>query len=642
MGFYCVGLDIGGIQLKGFKDTTADLPLIGNSLNDIWIVRSNDHWYTYNSESPTGLITDWVDMGGAAAVDWSIITSKPTSSVGGIDGAVSASHARNADQKLDEGGANEVSANQILKTTTAALTYYIDPAGDDGNPGTNAEPFATIQHAVDILPKIINHTVSIILKDGTYTEQVTLGTWQAGQSFIGSGRIWFYGDSCNADLAIVQKNVDGVFILNNVQCEVIINWLSIKVLGDWKACVYVYNSPLVWVNTVDLGDNGNANTKGVDANYSTVHTAGLNDIDANKVAIGLYSAGSIIYRSGSSIGDTAEGTSNGGFISYSTQLNDAIAARHTQNSDTQLDSGVLEVDASDNLVLTQNSVAVMTSLNASAVVNTLYLKEGKVGIGIEPTSTLDLVGTITINDSTKAEKATISRNLAELQINGGIGGNVKISAKGSQKVIIGTAQLVCYVNLNPNSNNTRSLGNNSERWKSIYLAGNAYVGGTLILASGTSVNEFSIDGTLAGASDDAAPTEKAVKTYADTKIANIIEDTTPELGGEMDCGEHSIGFTEKANVVVANAVTIDWKNSNKQLLTVDANVTITFTAPTNPGSLTLRIVQSGAGHTTTLPTIKWASGNTPTISSGDADVDIVSLYFAGGSTYYGNASLDFS
>ena len=37
----------------------------------------------------------------------------------------------------------------------------------------------------------------------------------------------------------------------------------------------------------------------------------------------------------------------------------------------------------------------------------------------------------------------------------------------------------------------------------------------LTLASGASVNELSTDGTLAGDSDDAVPTEKAVKTYAD-------------------------------------------------------------------------------------------------------------------------------
>jgi len=39
-------------------------------------------------------------------------------------------------------------------------------------------------------------------------------------------------------------------------------------------------------------------------------------------------------------------------------------------------------------------------------------------------------------------------------------------------------------------------------------------------AGGTTINEFSTDGTLAGDSDDAVPTEKATKEYADTKLSD--------------------------------------------------------------------------------------------------------------------------
>jgi len=39
--------------------------------------------------------------------------------------------------------------------------------------------------------------------------------------------------------------------------------------------------------------------------------------------------------------------------------------------------------------------------------------------------------------------------------------------------------------------------------------------------TGESINEFSIDGTLAGDSDLALPTEKAVKTYVDTTVTNL-------------------------------------------------------------------------------------------------------------------------
>ena len=51
--------------------------------------------------------------------------------------------------------------------------------------------------------------------------------------------------------------------------------------------------------------------------------------------------------------------------------------------------------------------------------------------------------------------------------------------------------------------------------------------GKLTLDSGTGVDEFSIDGTLTGNSDDAVPTEKAVKTYIDTNTnTNITYITT--------------------------------------------------------------------------------------------------------------------
>lgn len=45
--------------------------------------------------------------------------------------------------------------------------------------------------------------------------------------------------------------------------------------------------------------------------------------------------------------------------------------------------------------------------------------------------------------------------------------------------------------------------------------------GLFSLQSGTGINEFSTDGTLAGNSDDAIPTEKAVKTYVDANTFEV-------------------------------------------------------------------------------------------------------------------------
>ena len=126
---------------------------------------------------------------------------------------------------------------------------------------------------------------------------------------------------------------------------------------------------------------------------------------------------------------------------------------------------------------------------------------------------------------------------------------------------------------------------------------------------------------------------------------NSIEgDTTPQLGGELNAQNHSIGFTEQALVVTAQACAINWKNGNKAKLIVDDDVTITFgTNPSKSCSLILVIVQDeqSGGHTVTLPsTIKWAGGTAPTLSTGANKIDIISLYFDG-SVYYGVTNLDF-
>jgi len=48
------------------------------------------------------------------------------------------------------------------------------------------------------------------------------------------------------------------------------------------------------------------------------------------------------------------------------------------------------------------------------------------------------------------------------------------------------------------------------------------VNGNLKLSTGASINEFSIDGTLAGNSDTAVPTEKAVKTYIGSMVVVLL------------------------------------------------------------------------------------------------------------------------
>ena len=60
------------------------------------------------------------------------------------------------------------------------------------------------------------------------------------------------------------------------------------------------------------------------------------------------------------------------------------------------------------------------------------------------------------------------------------------------------------------------------------------VNGDMILQNGTSINEFSVDGTFAGNSDDAVPTEQAVKEYVDGLVPTLSKTITIEAPTAAD------------------------------------------------------------------------------------------------------------
>ena len=65
---------------------------------------------------------------------------------------------------------NDVSA-------TASIELYVSPTGDDSNPGTKAEPFATVSRARDVvrtLPELKQVPISVILRRGVYYLPKTL------------------------------------------------------------------------------------------------------------------------------------------------------------------------------------------------------------------------------------------------------------------------------------------------------------------------------------------------------------------------------------------------------------------------------------------------------------------------------------
>ena len=140
---------------------------------------------------------------------------------------------------------------------------------------------------------------------------------------------------------------------------------------------------------------------------------------------------------------------------------------------------------------------------------------------------------------------------------------------------------------------------------------------------------------------------KVLKGNTTSAIAesDITDDGTKVTVGHDLCISETAYFDAVQTATGDGSTTIDWGLGNKFVFTHGAmNETFTFTSPGGPCSLTLVMIQDGAGsRTSTWPgTVKWPSnGTAPTLSTGIADVDIVT-FFWDGTSYYGQAGLDFA
>jgi len=100
-----------------------------------------------------------------------------------------------------------------------------------------------------------------------------------------------------------------------------------------------------------------------------------------------------------------------------------------------------------------------------------------------------------------------------------------------------------------------------------------------------------------------------------------------------------------AGTFVAGA-SVDWRNGNKQRLTLSGNtVNHNMSFTDIPGSVAanyvLRIIHSGDNNTVSWPGgIKWKGGTAPTLSTASGKHDLIVFYYSG-SSYYGSAVTGF-
>lgn len=125
------------------------------------------------------------------------------------------------------------------------------------------------------------------------------------------------------------------------------------------------------------------------------------------------------------------------------------------------------------------------------------------------------------------------------------------------------------------------------------------------------------------------------RSYAEMKtdlgfMTDLVDDTTPESGGEHNFGAHSAGFTVQTIESTTGTATINWGNSNKARITLSENTTLAFTNPANSGNYMLIIIQPAGenAYTTTFPAgIYWANSTKVSVPTTGNNRCIVSFLF---------------
>ena len=97
-----------------------------------------------------------------------------------------------------------------------------------------------------------------------------------------------------------------------------------------------------------------------------------------------------------------------------------------------------------------------------------------------------------------------------------------------------------------------------------------------------------------------------------TGSTEVVNDTTPQLGGDLDCQANGIYFT----IYSLTGTEVNITNGNHQKKTLAANVTFTYVTPAGGTIINISIYQDAStAYTITWPTTRWADNLLPDLTT---------------------------
>lgn len=210
----------------------------------------------------------------------------------------------------------------VANTTIANLNYFVSTTGLDTNDGlTSGTAFKTIQHTLDILPQIINHTITIYIADGAYAEDVVVAGFAGKGQIIANGNVATPANVTISSINISQNSCyiflqgftatsitkDGITVKNNTYVQVKV--ISCIAATATYAGISIQNSN-TWISTCTISNR----SAGIDASGPCAVTSELNSGTGNTIGLKASYTATIGKAGGQPAGTTAESATYGGII----------------------------------------------------------------------------------------------------------------------------------------------------------------------------------------------------------------------------------------------------------------------------------------------------------------------------------------
>lgn len=198
------------------------------------------------------------------------------------------------------------------------LHYYVSPTGSDSNDGSADKPFATIQHAIDQIPFICYHTVTISIANGTYSSFDFKGR-------VGGGYIEINGESADGVILdnftltglTINTEVRNMTLKSNSQKHVIVSGCSRIKLKNLKSISattqnegFFVEYSNVYMNDCEISNKNTAIYSFIGSNILVQGCSGSNNTTA---LMALY-GGAIAKDNNTITGTTQENAGIGGVI----------------------------------------------------------------------------------------------------------------------------------------------------------------------------------------------------------------------------------------------------------------------------------------------------------------------------------------